>query len=208
MFLTYFIKGMAVGFSLALPVGPIALLCIRRTLSRGSASGLVSGLGAATADGLYGAVAGFGLTFISNFLVSHESILRILGGGFLCYAGARIFVSVPSETSSGADQKGILRDYLSALFLTLTNPVTILTFAAVFATLGMPHLGENYFPTVVLVAGVFIGSTLWWIILTGFVSVFRGAVKQEGIRMVNRVSGTVIICFGIVILVTFLFPLT
>ena len=119
MLFSYLLKGLVIGFSLALPVGPIALLCIRRTLARGPASGVASGMGAATADGVYGLIAGFGITFISNFLFSHNIILRLIGGCVLCYLGVKIFLTVPGENRNSGVENGLVHDYVSALLLTL-----------------------------------------------------------------------------------------
>ncbi|MBI5248222.1 MAG: LysE family transporter [Desulfomonile tiedjei] len=201
--LNSFIKGLAIGFSLAVPVGPIALLCIRRTLTKGRASGLVSGLGAAVADGVFGAVAGYGVAFIANFLFNHSLALRLVGGIFLCYAGVRIFFSVPPENSDDTAENGLLRDFASTLVLTLTNPLTAVTFAAVFATAGVGYRAGDYFLTSIMVAGVVCGSALWWLILSGIVSIFHGRINPRGLQMVNRISGTLIAAFGLVVLVSF-----
>lgn len=202
MSLTLFIKGFIIGLSLAIPLGPIGLLCIRRTLARGLAAGLCSGLGAATADGVYGAIAGFGLTFVSSFLVSHQLLLRLAGGAFLCYLGARIYRSVPAEKNGGSQVQGHFRDYVSTLFLTFTNPVTILAFAAGFATLGVAEAQGEYVLTATLILGVFSGSALWWIILSSSASIFHERINPTGLRFVNRVSGAVIAIFGIMVLLS------
>lgn len=203
--LTFFLKGMIIGFSIAIPVGPIGLLCIRRTLARGRMSGLFSGLGAATADGIYGSVAAFGLTFISNFLVSHQVTLRLIGGAFLCYLGVRIFLSVPHEKPTSRED-GLLADYVSTLFLTLTNPVTILTFAAIFAASGVGDVAGKYYLPCLLVLGVVSGSALWWLVLSGLVSLFHKSMDESRLKLVNRISGTIIAGFGAVVLISMAIP--
>ncbi|MCX5873395.1 MAG: LysE family translocator [Deltaproteobacteria bacterium] len=202
MTIDYFIKGLVIGFSLAIPVGPIGLLLIRRTLTRGRISGLVSGLGAATADAIYGAIAGFGLTLLSNFLVSHSLVLRLLGGAFLCYLGGKIFFSKPREKAARRTEDGLLGDYVSTLFLTLTNPLTILSFAAIFAAAGVVVVQGEPYLTAVLILGVFSGSCLWWVILGGIVSFFHGKLDTEGILILNKISGALIAVFGVMIFVS------
>jgi threonine/homoserine/homoserine lactone efflux protein len=191
----FFLRGLAIGFSIAAPVGPIGVLCIRRTLADGRASGLVSGLGAATADALYGCVAGFGLTFISNTLISQQVWLRLIGGAFLCYLGLKTFLARSAEQAATAKANSLVAAYVSTLFLTLTNPMTILSFAAIFAGLG--GASGNYVSALVLVLGVFVGSALWWLTLSTGVSLFRTKFTPHGLRWVNRVSGLVITTFGL-----------
>jgi threonine/homoserine/homoserine lactone efflux protein len=202
MLFSYLVKGLVIGFSLALPVGPIALLCVRRTLARGPASGVASGMGAATADGVYGLIAVFGITFISNFLFNHHIILRLIGGGILCYLGIRIFLSMPRENPTSGDENGLVHDYVSALLLTFTNPMTVVAFAAIFAAAGVGETHGNYLGAAVLVAGVVLGSALWWLVLSGAVSWFHGRVNGRVLRFVNRVSGTLIAGFGLIVLLS------
>jgi threonine/homoserine/homoserine lactone efflux protein len=169
----FLLKGLFIGFSIAAPVGPIGLLCIRRTLANGRTSGLVSGLGAATADAIYGCIAGFGLTFISTLLISQQVWFRVIGGFFLCYLGLKTFFSRPAEQKASAKGNGLISAYASTFFLTLTNPMTILSFAAIFAGLGVASAGGNYVSAGVLVLGVFSGSALWWLLLSGGVAFFQ-----------------------------------
>jgi threonine/homoserine/homoserine lactone efflux protein len=202
---TFLLKGILIGFSIAAPVGPIGVLCIRRTLAGGRLLGLFSGLGAATADAFYGCVAGFGLTFISTFLVDQQVWLRLVGGLFLCYLGIRTLLARPAEAATAADSAGLLSAYASTLFLTLTNPVTILAFAAIFAGLGVATGGGDYGAAGALVAGVFVGSAAWWLILSGGVSLLRARLTPAWLRWVNRLSGLVIIGFGVAALVSLAF---
>ncbi len=189
-------KGVIIGFSIAAPVGPIGVLCIRRSLAEGKQMGLVTGLGAATADAIYGCIAGFGLTAISSFLVGQKVWLGILGGLFLCYLGIRTFITKPAEKAAEVGGSGLLSAYLSALFLTITNPMTILSFVAVFAGFGLAA-SPDYFSAATLVAGVFIGSGLWWLLLSSAVSLFRARVNSSWMSMVNRISGVVMLGFGL-----------
>jgi threonine/homoserine/homoserine lactone efflux protein len=193
-----FLKGLAIGFSIAAPVGPIGVLCMRRTLAEGRASGLASGLGAATADAIYGCVAGFGLTFISSALISQQAWLRLIGGAFLCYLGLKTFLTEPAEQAALASANSRVGAYASTFFLTLTNPMTILSFAAIFAGLGGAN--GNYASAGVLVVGVFVGSALWWLTLSTGVSLFRTKFTPHRLQWVNRISGLIIAGFGLLAL--------
>ena len=152
MDIVFLCKGIALGFSIAAPIGPIGILCIRRTLTEGRVYGLISGLGAATADAMYGMVAGFGLSFISSLLIGQRTWLSLIGGVFLCYLGIRTFLSKPSEQGASSQRGGLLGAYASTLFLTLTNPMTIMFFAAVFAGLGIANAPRGYASSGLLVA--------------------------------------------------------
>jgi threonine/homoserine/homoserine lactone efflux protein len=202
MDISFLLRGLIIGFSIAAPVGPIGVLCIRRTLAEGRASGFVSGLGAATADAVYGCIAGFGLTFISSILVSQQVWLRLIGGLFLCYLGLRTFLARPAEEAASAKGRGLIGAYASTFFLTLTNPMTILSFAAVFAGLGVGSASANYVSAGLLVLGVFLGSALWWLTLSGGVGLFRTKFGPQWLRWVNRVSGVIITGFGLIALLS------
>lgn len=199
-----FLKGIIIGFSIAAPVGPIGVLCIRRTLTEGRLVGLLSGLGAATADAFYGSIAGFGLTVISGLLIRQQFWLGLMGGLFLCYLGYKTFVSAPAQTAAKAEGQGLLQAYASTLFLTLTNPATILSFAAIFAGLGLVSGEANYLSAGTLVLGVFLGSALWWLLLSGGVSLLRSQFTPSRLVWVNRASGIIIAGFGLVVLITLL----
>jgi threonine/homoserine/homoserine lactone efflux protein len=202
MELIFFMKGILLGFSIAAPVGPIGVLCIRRTLAKGMLTGVLSGLGTATADSIYGCIAAFGVTIISNFLFDHQFYLRFLGGLFLLYLGYTTYRSIPAETVAQASSKGLFGAYTSAFFLTLTNPMTIISFAAVFAGLGIGATGENYTLAGLLVFGVFLGSMLWWLILSGMINALRATFNTKRLNYVNQFSGVIIAGFGVVSLIT------
>jgi threonine/homoserine/homoserine lactone efflux protein len=194
--LNFFIKGTAIGLSIAAPVGPIGVLCIRRTLAQGRGAGLACGLGAATADAIYGSIAGFGLTAISNFLVSQSSWLNLGGGLFLCYLGGLTILRAPAPQAppSGVDDLGSA--FASTLALTLTNPMTILSFVAVFAGFGLAR-SPSYASAASLVAGVFVGSTCWWLLMTAAVARLRRRVSDGWMQIINRLSGGLIVAFGL-----------
>ena len=197
MDLSLFLRGLVIGFSIAAPVGPIGVLCIRRTLADGRASGFLSGLGAATADALYGCVAGFGLTVISSFLVDQRSWIQLLGGVFLLALGVRTLRSAPAQQAAAASAgRGLTASYLSTLFLTLTNPMTIISFAGIFAALGVAETGGSLSSAGLLVTGVFTGSAAWWLILSGGVGLMRDRLASGVLLWVNRASGAVLLAFG------------
>jgi len=200
MEITFLLRGLVIGFSIAAPVGPIGVLCIRRTLANGHASGLASGLGAATADAIYGCIAGFGLTFISSFLVNQQTWLRLVGSVFLCYLGLKTLLKKPAEQATSKQSKGLVGAFASTFLLTLTNPITIISFVAIFAGLGLASASGSYLSASVLVLGVFLGSALWWLILSGGFGIFRSKFNPAGLRWVNRVSGAVIAGFGLLAL--------
>lgn len=204
MDISYLLRGLVIGFAIAAPVGPIGVLCIRRTLAEGRAEGLVSGLGAATADAIYGFIAAFGLTYVSSILIGQQQWIRLIGGLFLCYLGIRTFMAKPAAEPSSAAGIGLPGAYISTFFLTLTNPMTILSFAAVFAGLGIGSAAGDYSSAALLVLGVFLGSGLWWLLLSGGVSLFRTKLQPRALRWVNTISGIVILGFGVTALLSLL----
>ena len=197
-----FIKGFIIGFSIAAPVGPIGILCIQRTLSGGNIQGLVTGLGAASADAIYGFIAAFGLTFISRFLVEHSVWFRVIGGLFLCYLGIRAFLSKPQNQAVSVTNRNTLSSYGTTFFLTLTNPMTILFFAGVFAGMGMVSESIQYTSAGLMVIGVFIGSGTWWLILSGITSILRNKVDEHKLSWVNKISGFIILALGMAAIIS------
>jgi len=197
MDISLLLKGLGIGLSSAAPVGPIGVLCIRRTLVQGRLYGFISGLGAASADAIYGAIAGFGLTFISNFLVEQQTWLRLIGGLFLFVLGLKTLLEKPTDQAFSDQRNKLIDAYSSTFFLTITNPITIISFAAIFAGLGLASDGRSYFSAGILVLGVFTGSLLWWLLLSGGAGIFREKFTLNGLQWTNRISGVVIIGFGI-----------
>ncbi|MFQ5938756.1 MAG: LysE/ArgO family amino acid transporter [Alphaproteobacteria bacterium] len=195
-----FLKGIVIGLAIAAPVGPIGALCVQRTLAEGRISGLVSGLGAATADTIYGFIAAFGMTLISGFLISHQMWLRIIGGAILFALGLKTFLSRPRKQAAPVSGNSLVTNFFSTFGLTLTNPITILSFAAIFAALGVVSGSLDLAALWTLVLGVFFGSALWWLILSGGASLFRGWIGTHGMRWVNRISGVIIVAFGALVL--------
>ena len=198
----FLIKGILLGFSIAAPVGPIGVLCIRRTLARGMGNGFMSGLGAATADAIYGFIAVLGISAVAAFLLDYQSYLRFFGGVFLLYLGYTTFKSLPAKVAASGSEGSFLGAYTSTLLLTITNPMTIMSFVAIFAGLGVGAMGPHDMSAVWLVIGVFIGSMLWWLLLSGVVNAFRHNFDESRLRLVNRLSGLVIVGFGIASLIS------
>jgi threonine/homoserine/homoserine lactone efflux protein len=196
-FLSLLLTGVVLGFSIAAPVGPIGVLCIRRTLAEGRLFGLVSGLGAATADALYGAIAGLGLTVVSVFLVNQQDWLRTAGGLFLCYLGVRTFMSPAAEHAAQVRRGNLWTAYGSTFALTLTNPMTILSFAAIFASFDLAGRNNSLFSAAALVAGVFAGSSAWWLSLSTGVGFLRRHFSPAWLVWINRISGLIITGFGL-----------
>ena len=201
---SFLFRGLLIGFAIAAPVGPIGLLCIQRTLQDGRKYGFASGLGAASADTVYGFIAAFGLTFISTFLVEQQRWLSLIGGLFLLFLGTRTFLTSPAENVVSAEKGSLANAYLSTFLLTLTNPVTILSFVAIFAGLGLSANTGDYGSATLLVVGVFVGSATWWLLLSGLVSLFRNRFNQRVMLWVNRGAGVIIAGFGVVALISLL----
>jgi threonine/homoserine/homoserine lactone efflux protein len=158
--------------------------------------GLAVGLGAAAADAVYGAIAGFGLTAISALLVRQQGALRLVGGLFLCYLGVRAFLARPADRAARAGGAGVLGAFTTTFGLTLANPATILSFVAVFAGLGIAGTG-SWREAAILVVGVFAGSALWWLMLSGAIGALRARLDLRALRGVNRLSGLVLLAFGV-----------
>ncbi len=206
MDISFFIRGLLIGLSIAATVGPMSVLCIQRTLNKGQLYGLVSGLGIATADGAYGSIAAYGLTLITNFLIHEQIWIRLIGGLFLIYLGIKSILSIPPERAAILNTKtnSYPGAYSSTFFLTLTNPLTILSFAAIFAGIGVGSASKSFFSATMVVLGVFCGSTLWWIILTSVISLLREKMNYHWLLWINRISGAIITLFGTVALLSLL----
>ena len=191
-----FWRGFLIGLAVAAPVGAIGLLCIRRTLAYGRLVGFITGLGAAMADAVYGAIAALGLTSVALFLESAQTPLRLLGGAFLIYLGWRTFISRPTEAAA-ADRPGSLATTFASTFaLTLANPSTIIAFAAIFASVGLVG-SASAGSALIMVVGVFLGSAAWWLFLSGSISLLRGVMTPARLLWVNRISGALIALLGL-----------
>lgn len=199
-----FFKSMIVGLGIAAPVGPVGVLCVRRTLTGGPRLGLSSGLGAAVADSLYGAVAAFGLAAVGAWIVQHSEWLRLGGGLFLvCLAGWNLLRGPAAQGKVQADASNVFWAFCSTLFLTLANPVTLLSFAAIFAAVGVTHSADSLTAGLILVAGVFAGSSVWWFGLSGSVLALRNRVSLGWMKRIHYGSALLILLFGLYALVSY-----
>lgn len=197
--LALFFKGLIIGFAIAAPVGPIGVLCIQRSLHEGFRIGFMTGLGAATADGVYGLIAGFGLTAVSVLLVSHQLLIRIIGGLFLIYLGIKLLITpYHAPVVANNAERSLWHAYGTTFVLTLTNPMTILSFVAVFAGLGLGSTHQGLVYALLLVLGITLGSAAWWLLLSGGAAfILHRRVNATVMRGINYVSGIIILLFGI-----------
>lgn len=195
MELHFFLKGAVLGFST--PAGPIGILCIRRTLQYGRMSGLSSGLGAVIADTIYGIIAIFGLSMVMNLLLAGQFWLRVMGGAFLVYLGFKILLSKTKEKPEAVTHKTLFNDFLSTFFLTMTNPLTFLTYFGIFAGFGFADTKGNHLNGLLIILGIFLGASMWWLILTEGVFLFRKKIGGNLMVWINRIAGVIIIGFGI-----------
>jgi len=189
------LKGLAAGFAIAIPVGPVNVLIASRALNRGRRAGFLSGVGAAAADTAYGSVAAFSITFIIQFLIKEEFWIRVVGGILLVGIGV-IYFRKPPQPIGGQKNGSDHSDLVSTLLLTLTNPTTVLSFLAVMAGLGLGGEGPGW-RTMLVVGGIFCGSMLWWVILTETVHRFRDRFDERVVRWMNRIAGLAIGAFGV-----------
>ncbi len=217
----FFIKGLIVGFLVAAPIGPVAVMCIHRTLNHGRLSGHVCGLGASFADTVLGAIAALGLGFLAHEIVANQNWLRLVGGAVLCLLGLRMVFArrlsgrtkAQEMAETLAEAKGLRHpaagrqgfdahfgNFASAFVVMLTNPVTLFSFIALFAAIDIGRIGEELRWGGALVLGIFAGSVLWWSLLTLLSSLFRHHLGSDGLLWINRVSGALILAFGMVVL--------
>jgi threonine/homoserine/homoserine lactone efflux protein len=200
----FFLKGAIIGFSIAAPVGPIGVLCIRKSLAEGRFAGFITGLGAATADAIYGLIAATGLTVVTNFLITYQSALGIIGGLFLLYLAIITYKAQPN-LNSNLDLPSHKSNFFSTLFLTLTNPMTILSFIAIFAGMGLASSDSDYISAILLVSGVFFGSICWWLLLSSGVSFFQKTLDVTKLHFLNKFSAFVIAAFGLLTIIKIIF---
>jgi len=195
--LTLFVKGILIGFLIAAPVGPIGILCIRRSLSGNYVLGFVTGLGAALADTVYGAIAGFSLAGIADFITANNFYLRLFGGALLAWIGFSIFRAPPRKTTlEKVEDENTFNAFTSAFFLTISNPITLLVFAAAFAAMGISPVNDSLTQASILVAGVFVGASAWWLSLSTGVHLIHHKLSDQQLLWINRVSGVMLIGFS------------
>jgi threonine/homoserine/homoserine lactone efflux protein len=199
------IRGLVLGFTIAAAVGPITLLVIRRTIDHGGVYGFASGLGVATADATYGAIAAFGLTALTGALVANHALLGLVGGAVVVVMGIRTIRSHPSVAATDAERPGLPGAFASIYALTMANPLTIVLYVGVFAGIGFV-VGASFLDAAVLTLAVWLGSTLWWIVLCSIVAWARGRVSSSVLLWVNRVSGAALVVFGVVAVIAAVRP--
>ena len=196
------VQGILIGVVVAVPVGPLGILCINRALALGALCGLFSGLGVATADAAAASIAALGISFVSEFLIRHQVPLRLAGGVFLCYLGWKICRTDAARQLAPGSVNGLLNAYATTFFLTISNPVTILSFLAIYAGWHVPSLHGRYLAAATLALGVFIGSALWWFGLFVGMRAFHARFSLSTLGWVHRISGAVICGFGIIVLLS------
>jgi threonine/homoserine/homoserine lactone efflux protein len=200
------LKGMAAGFTISMPVGPVAVLCITRTLHKGRFSGMVTGAGGATADTVYAMIAGFGLSIVISFIELNRTPLQIIASIVILVFGYRIFFRNPVKDykNRGKEQGGRIADYFSALPLAFTNPVALFVYLGVFSGISLAYTGTRVPAPMLMVPGVIIGSLLWWFTLSGVIDFFREKIKLRTLLRINQIAGVIIISFGLLLLLQLL----
>jgi threonine/homoserine/homoserine lactone efflux protein len=197
-------KGLLVGLLASMPLGPIGILCVQRTLSKGRLSGFVSGMGAATSDTIFAIIAGLGLSFVINFLESKQFFFKIIGGGLIIFLGCKIFFTHPVHEmrKQRAKKNKLIEDYLSVFLLTITNPMYILIFVAMFAGFDLVNDKTNFWNVFVAFSAVFVGASFWWFTLTTIVSRFRNSFRLKRLWWINKITGALIVICGLLAILT------
>lgn len=207
MWFEIFLRGILVGLTASIPLGPIGVLCIQRTMSKKHRSGFISGLGAASADTIYSAVAFFSLTVVLSFIDSHMMLIKFLGGIFVVIVGIHIFFSNPiiQIRRNRAGKSNLWQDFISVFFITLANPAFILIFITLFAAFGLSSDTIGWLNGLFMIFGVFCGCSLWWFLLTFGVSLLRKKFRPRHLLWMNRISGTVIVVLGMTAILSMFF---
>lgn len=200
MWLELLLKGAIIGFMVSLPLGPIGLLCVQRTLNKGRRSGFVSGLGAVAADTVFAIIAGLGLTIIIRFIEEKQFYFQIIGGVIIIYLGLHIFYSNPVKQvkMQRLNKNKLSNDFLSVFFITITNPLAIFFFLAMFTGVNLANGRMSFFNLIFMVLGVTAGAAFWWFLLSSFVSFFRHRFRLKNIWWMNKVAGVVIFLLGVI----------
>lgn len=204
--LNLLIKGLIIGVSVSIPMGPIGIICVQRTLHKGQLSGFISGLGAAIADSFFALVAGLGLGFLASFFQEQRLWLMLIGGSILIFLGLKLFLSnlVESVRHPKRNKSGLVGDFISVFFLTLSNPLTIIFFGAIFAGWNILESGTVWH-ALWAILGIFLGAMLWWGMLTTLVHAFRDKFSLRRLILLNKIAGLIIAGFGAFALLSPLF---
>jgi threonine/homoserine/homoserine lactone efflux protein len=203
MLLAFFLKGIVVGLVIAVPVGPVGIMCLRRTIFEGKLVGFISGLGAATADAVFGIIAGFGITTVSNLLLDYQEWLRAVGGCVLLMIGFHSLRTTPqAQLDSPPDPESLSWDFISTFALTLANPITIFAFLGIFAAIGLSGAAATLDHVAMLVLGVWVGSLMWWLALSFGLAGFARSLDRRHLAWINRGSGGILLLSGLALLVS------
>ncbi len=197
-----FFKGIVIGVVIAMPVGPVGTLCVQRTITQGRINGFLTGLGATTADVIFGFIAAFGLSVVSNFLIDQQEWIRLAGGIIICLIGVQVFSLETQKKIIPIKSPNLLNAFGSAFLIAITNPITIITFVVMFAGLGLVGSNSQYGPATLTVFGVFVGSSLIWLSVWGMSLIFRERFEFGRMKWINKIAGIVILVFGVSTLIS------
>ena len=199
MELQFLIKGFIVGLVVSIPLGPMGVLCVQRTLNKGKSSGISSGMGIATADAIFALIAGLGISFIIHFLSEQQLIIKMIGGLVIALIGLKIFIANPVKQLKKHRREGktLFEDFISILFMALSNPFTIFLYIAIFASLNLHDVSSGYSSALLVVAGIFTGTSLSWFAISTVVNHFRAKIRLRRLMWINRIAGLTIILFGV-----------
>ncbi|MDA3780086.1 MAG: LysE family transporter [Bacteroidales bacterium] len=201
MELVFLFKGLVVGFVASIPLGPVGVLSIQRTINKGLSSGVISGMGAAFVDTIYAIIAILGISYIINFIEQQQLYIELIGGSVLIFLGFRIFRTNPIKQlrRHRKNKSSYIEDFFSIVFLTLSNPLAVFLFIAAFAGLGMAGTNEDQTSSILIIIGVFFGAVLWWLVLSSLVELFRAKFRLKQLWWINKIAGLAILAFGIII---------
>jgi len=199
MELLFLIKGVIVGLVVSLPLGPMGVLCVQRTLNKGKSSGFSSGMGIATADTIFALIAGLGISFIIHFLSEQQLIIKMIGGLVIAFIGLKIFIANPVKQlkKHRREGKNLFEDFISILFMALSNPFTVFLYIAIFAGLNLKDVSAGYSSALLVVAGIFVGASISWFAISNVVNYFRARIRLRRLMWINRIAGITIILFGV-----------
>jgi len=199
MELQFLIKGIIVGLVVSIPLGPMGVLCVQRTLNKGKSSGFSSGMGIATADTIFALIAGLGISFIIHFLSEQQLIIKIIGGVVIAFIGLKIFITNPVKQLKKHRREGktLFEDFISILFMSLSNPFTVFLYIAIFAGLNLQNISTGYSSALLVVTGVFVGASISWFTISTVVNYFRTKIRLRKLMWINRIAGITIILFGV-----------
>lgn len=198
------LKGIIIGLLVSIPLGPVGILCIQRTLNKGRLAGLISGLGAAAADTIFAVIAGFGLTIIINFIEEKQIYFQIIGGLFVLYIGLKIFYTNPVKQMKlqRMNRSQLSQDFVSVFLLTLSNPMAIFLFLAIMAAIKVASDRLTFIEISMLSAGIAAGAILWWFLLSTLANRFRKKIRLRSIWWMNKITGSVVFLFGLLVLIS------